>query len=267
MHSVCNSLLFILVLKRLLRNLCTGVPLELLSTEDLVLIPDTLEECISKFKARKAGLESKGVHGDMKMTNFLVCGICHDVIKSGKHPCDVCRSEVGNNSIECSQYKVWVHKTCSSIGWLLAHPNYICSICHDKDHGQETCDSGGSGCRWLDVEATICYLGDMLCSGGGCDCAITARCCVAWGKFRKLLPVLTTRHPSSMVHGKVCTACVYSVLLPSSEACGPKASDLWGQYHNGCFIICWIYGIKDQHETPPATGSGLSAGSSFANRD
>ena len=51
----------------------------------------------------------------------------------------------------------------------------------------------------LDLEATFCYLGDMLCSGGGCDSAIAARCCAAWGKFRTYLPVqtlhvLTTRH-------------------------------------------------------------------------
>ena len=38
-----------------------------------------------------------------------------------------------------------------------------------------------------DVETTICYLGDMLCSGGGCDSAIIIRCGMAWGKLRKLL--------------------------------------------------------------------------------
>ena len=43
----------------------------------------------------------------------------------------------------------------------------------------------------LDVEATFYYLGDMLYSGGDCDSATAARCCVAWGKFRKLLPILT----------------------------------------------------------------------------
>ena len=32
--------------------------------------------------------------------------------------------------------------------------------------------------------------------GSNCDSAIADRCCVAWGKFRKLLPVLTTRYHS-----------------------------------------------------------------------
>ena len=64
----------------------------------------------------------------------------------------------------------------------------------------------------LDVEATFCYLGDMLCSGGACDSAIAARCCVARGKFRKLLPVLTTRHLSPRICDKVFEACVRSAI-------------------------------------------------------
>ena len=31
----------------------------------------------------------------------------------------------------------------------------------------------------LNVEATFCYVGGMLCTGGGCDSAIATRCCVA----------------------------------------------------------------------------------------
>ena len=64
----------------------------------------------------------------------------------------------------------------------------------------------------LDVEATFCYLGDMLCCGGGCDSAISGRCCVAWGKFRHLLLVLTTRRLSLKVCGKVFATCINSVM-------------------------------------------------------
>ena len=55
----------------------------------------------------------------------------------------------------------------------------------------------------IDVEVTFCYLGELLCSGGGCDSAIAARCCATPGKFRKLLPVLTSRHLSHRIHSKV----------------------------------------------------------------
>ena len=38
----------------------------------------------------------------------------------------------------------------------------------------------------LHMEPSFCNLGDMLSSGGGCDSAIAARCCVAWGKFNQM---------------------------------------------------------------------------------
>ena len=102
----------------------------------------------------------------------------------------------------------------------------------------------------LDVEATFCYLGDMLCSGGGCDSAIAARCCAAWGKFRKLLPVLTTRHLSPKIRGKVYEACVRSAMLHGSETWGPKNTELQRLRRNDRAMIRWICGTKDRDETP-----------------
>ena len=60
-----------------------------------------------KLKAWKAGIESKGLHVNMK--KFLVSGVGHDVLKkSGKNPCGVCSSGASNNSIQCSQCTLWV---------------------------------------------------------------------------------------------------------------------------------------------------------------
>ena len=78
----------------------------------------------------------------------------------------------------------------------------------------------------LDVEATCCYLGDMLCSGGDCDNAMAARCCVAWGKFRKPMLDLTTWHFSPRIRSKVYEACVHSAMLYGSEMWGPNSSAL-----------------------------------------
>ena len=58
----------------------------------------------------------------------------------------------------------------------------------------------------LDVEANFIYLGDDLDAGGGSLLAIATRCCVAWGKVRKLLPVLTTKQLSLKTHGSVLVA-------------------------------------------------------------
>ena len=56
--SALSPLLIILVLETLLRKFHTGVPWELLYADDLVLIADIQEECISKLKAWKAGMKS-----------------------------------------------------------------------------------------------------------------------------------------------------------------------------------------------------------------
>ena len=96
---------------------------------------------------------------------------------------------------------LWVHKMCSGI---TKQPNYICPQCKGESgwpiDAQTMTEVDVNG-TMLDVEATFCYLGDILCSGGGCDSAIAANCCVARGKFMKVLPVLTSRHLSPRIHG------------------------------------------------------------------
>ena len=57
----------------------------------------------------------------------------------------------------------------------------------------------------------FCYLWDMIGSGGGAEEASRARVKCAWGKFRELAPILTSRGASLKVKGKV-TEHVFSVL-------------------------------------------------------
>ena len=140
-------------------------------------------------------------------------------------PCVVCCSGVRINSILCSQCMLCVHKTCSGIfKWLVEEPNYICPKCRGEFRPIDgrTVTEVDVDVTMLDVDATFCFLGDMLRTGGGCDSAIAARYCLAWGKFRKLLPVLTTWHISPRIRGKVYEACVRSTMLHGSENWGPK---------------------------------------------
>jgi hypothetical protein len=52
----------------------------------------------------------------MTKTNIMVSGPGLDVLcDSGAFPCAVCRSGVGENSIQCSQCNLWVHKKCSDV--------------------------------------------------------------------------------------------------------------------------------------------------------
>ena len=124
----------------------------------------------------------------------------------GAFPDAVCRSGVGANSISCSQCKSWVHKKCSGIkGRLNVTPDYVCPRCLDQARpidGRPITQIEVDN-TLLDVKASFCYLGDMLSAGGGCALAIATRCYIAWGKFRKLLPILTSKHVSPSTRGKV----------------------------------------------------------------
>ena len=183
--SVLSALLFILVLEALSREFRTGVPWELLFDDDLAVIADTLEECITNLKAWKYGMENSGLRVSMMKTSFMISGAGLDVLcDSGALPCAVCRVGVGANSISCSQCKLWVHKKCSGIkGRLNVTPDYVCPRCLDQARpidGRPITQVEEDG-TLLEVKASFCYLGDMLSAGGGCTLAITTRCSSAWG--------------------------------------------------------------------------------------
>ncbi|XP_053405146.1 uncharacterized protein LOC128558896 [Mercenaria mercenaria] len=254
--SVLSPLLFILVLEALSREFCTGVPWELLYADDLAVTADSLEECVTKLKAWKNGMEDKGLRVNMKKTKFMISGSGLDLLRdSGAFPCAVCRIGVGVNSIECSKCRHWVHKKCSGIiGRLSANPSYICRRCCGQARpidGRPVTQVDVDG-TLLDVEASFCYLGDMLCAGGGCELAIISRCCTAWAKFKKLLPIWTSKHVFLKTRGEVFNACVRSALLHGSEKWAPSAPDLQRLCRNDRSMIQWICGIKPNDDVPIA---------------
>ena len=70
----------------------------------------------------------------------------------------------------------------------------------------------------LDIVDSFCYLGDTLDAGGGCEAGITTRVRAAWGKFRQLLPLLTSRGFSLTTRGKIYNTYIRPVLLYASES-------------------------------------------------
>ncbi|XP_035665616.1 uncharacterized protein LOC118408864, partial [Branchiostoma floridae] len=255
--SVLSPLLFILVLEALSREFRTGVPWELLYADDLVIIADTLEECIARLKAWKSGMERKGLRVNMGKTKIMISGQGLNKLKeTGSFPCAVCRSGVGANSIQCTVCNFWVHKRCCGIrGSLLAVQNYTCPRCRGEARpldGRPTTQFTVDEVV-LDVEASFCYLGDMLCAGGGCELAVTTRSCAAWGKFKKLLPILTSRHLPFKTRGKVFDCCVRAAMLHGSETWAPTTSDLQRLRRNDRAMIRWICGVKPRDETPSSS--------------
>ena len=147
---------------------------------------------------------------------FLVSGVHLDVLnKSDKYPSAVCcLLQWCRQQLECAAMQ--------AVGTQLVQRHYWSTgsqpkLCLAQVHGQGSAHQRQTtdwhGClrhHMLVMEAIFCYLGDMLCSGGGCDSAIATRCCMARGKFIRLV---TTRHLTSEVRGKVFTTCVCSVML------------------------------------------------------
>ena len=246
--SVLSPLLFILVLEALSQEFRTGVPWELLYADDLAVVADSLDECIAKLKNWKDGMESKGLRVNMRKTKLMISGHGLDLLRdSGAFPCAVCRTGVGTNSIQCSRCSFWVHKKCCGFkGKITANPDYVCPRCCDLTRpidGRPATQVEVDGTQ-LEVVDSFCYLGDMLSAGGGCERAIVTRCCTAWGKFRKLLPILTSKHLSLVARGKVFNACVRSAMLHGSETWAPSAPDLQRLRRNDRAMVRWICGIK-----------------------
>ena len=107
----------------------------------------------------------------MKKTKFMLTGAGLDILRDSRaFPCAVCRSGVEANSISCSQCKLWVHKKCISIkGRLNLTPDYVCPRILDQARpidGRPITQVEVDG-TLFDVEASLCYLDDMLSAGGG----------------------------------------------------------------------------------------------------
>ena len=128
--SVLSPLLFIIVLEALSREFRAGVPWEDLYADDLVIIADSLEECVRRLLIWKEAMEKKGLRVNAGKTKVMICGTGLDLLQSsGEYPCAVCRAGVGNNSIYCNGCKLWVHKKCSGLQRLTPNPDYRCARC------------------------------------------------------------------------------------------------------------------------------------------
>ena len=113
-------------------------------------------------------MESKGIRVNMIKTRFLPSVVGHDVLKkSGKYPCAVCCSSVGDDSIHCSQCMLWVHKRCSGIAKrLLADWNYAWRRCNGNARhiNGRTVTEVDVNRTMLDAEAPFCYLFVICCA-------------------------------------------------------------------------------------------------------
>ena len=74
----------------------------------------------------------------------------------------------------------------------------------------------------LESVDSFCYLGDMLSAGGGCESAVITRGRTAWGKYRDLLPILSSKNVALRTKGRVYDTCIRSAMLYGSETWAPR---------------------------------------------
>ena len=72
--SVLSPLLFIIVLEALSREFCSGVPWEDLYADDLVIITESLEECVRRLLTWKEAMEKKGLRVNAGKTKIMIFG-------------------------------------------------------------------------------------------------------------------------------------------------------------------------------------------------
>ena len=194
-------------------------------------------------------MEAKGLRVNMGKTKIMVSGVNLQTLKdSGEYPCSVCRKGVGSNSIYCAGCSHWVHKKCSGvIGSLKSNPDYHCSRCK----GTARPIDGRPRNEWLlmqdkklDVVDSFCYLGDTIGAGGGCDLSVITRIRSAWGKFRELLPILTSRALSYITRGQMYSTYIRTVLLYASECWAPNVNDLLKLQRNDRAMIRWTCNVR-----------------------
>ena len=219
--SVLSPLLFIIELEVLSRKfLHCGVQWEDHYANDLVIITESLEECVRRLLTWKEAMEEKGLTVNAGKTKIIIYGMGLDLLQSsGEFPCAVCRTGVGSNSIFCTGCKHWVHKKCSELKSLTEDPDYRCTWCQGTarpldGRPQREVQVGPDK---LKVVASFCYLGDMLSSADGCELSTTICVKTAWKKFKELKPVLFSRHLSFKTPGHVYSSCVQSAMLHASE--------------------------------------------------
>ena len=124
--SVLSPLLFIIVLEALSREFRAGVPWEDLYADYLVIIADSLEECVRRLLIWKEAMEKKGLMLDTGKT--MICGTGLDLFQiSGEYPCAVCRTGEGNNGIYCNGCKLWVQRKCSGLQRPTPKCDYRCA--------------------------------------------------------------------------------------------------------------------------------------------
>jgi len=124
--------------------------------------------------------------------------------------CSVCGRGVGNNSIQCTSCKKWVHRKCSGIKGSMykVMKTFVHRGCVNPVTGTGRTSVDIVVSANLELVDKFCYLGDMLSVDGDADAAVETRIRIGWNKFRQLVPLLSNKDISLIVRERLYSSCV-----------------------------------------------------------
>ena len=131
--SVLSPLHFIIVLEALSREFCSVVSLEDLYADDLVIIAESLEECVRRLLTWREEMEKTELRVNAGKMKIMICGMGLDFLqRSSEFPCAICHTGVGSNSIFC--------KRLQALGAQEMHldPDCRCTDCRGKSKSDLT---------------------------------------------------------------------------------------------------------------------------------
>ena len=103
---VLSPLLFIIVLEALSCVFRSGVRWVDLYADDLIIITESLEECVRRLSTWKEAMEEKRLRVNAGKMKIMICGMSLDLLQSsGEFPCAICHTGVGSNSTFCNGCK------------------------------------------------------------------------------------------------------------------------------------------------------------------
>ena len=116
--SVLSPLLLAIVVVVVTNEIKEGMSQEILYTDDIVLIAETIFiKMLEKFDGWKGALESKGLKVILMKTKVMLSKIGQVTAKlsSKKDPCGICGRKTMVNAELCKSCRNWIHGRCAKI--------------------------------------------------------------------------------------------------------------------------------------------------------
>ena len=90
-----------------------------LYADAIVIIADSMEECVRRLLTWKEGMERYGAKSERKEDPVMICSTGLDLLQSsGEFQCAICRTVVGSNSIMYNGHMHLVYNKCKGLKHL-----------------------------------------------------------------------------------------------------------------------------------------------------